>query len=103
MATAEDQKLVLEPAVPFSYEERVELRRVFESKAFKKALLNCRHGKPSADIPFSVLNSAIGGIVANNRLHEIRGWEKFERELARQANDPAAKLTVPVDDYRTPV
>ncbi len=105
VATAEiDETLVLDASIPLSFEERIELRKIFASPIFKKALRNCRHKKPSGGKwGRALLNSPAGAIVANNTLHEMRGWEMFEEALHAQSLDPAAKPTVAVDDYKTPL
>jgi hypothetical protein len=70
-------------------EERVELRELFNKPAYRKAFTNARLKKPSAFAGSEPLNGEHGGIVANNRLHQIQGWEMFEAALALQALDPA--------------
>ncbi len=102
VATAEDQTLVLPPSVLLTYEERTELKTMFASMAFKKALRNCRLKKPKVNLPRTLLNSPAGAIVANNCLHEIRGWEAFEEAMHEQSENPVAKLPQPKDEYNTP-
>lgn len=74
--------------VPLTVEERVELREIFNKPAYRKAFTNARLKKPSAFAPQDALNGEHGGQVANNRLHQIQGWEMFEVALAIQALDP---------------
>lgn len=81
-----EEAFLREPAVPLSHEDRTALRAMYESKAFKRAWANVKFGKPSA-FP-SELNGALGAIIANNRLHEIRGWELLEAALIRELNEP---------------
>ena len=98
-----DDTLIPEPTLPLSYEERIKLRAMFADPVFKKALRNCRNRKPNGHMwGRAVLNAPTGAIVANNTLHEQRGWEAFEKELHAQTLDPVAKTAPVPDDYKTP-
>lgn len=74
--------------VPLSHEERVKLRELFADPVYRKAFSNARLMRPSAFAHSEGLNGALGGQIANNRLHQIQGWEMFEAALAKQALDP---------------
>jgi len=86
MANQTEEKLLRDPPVPLSLEERQAFRLAINSTAFKKALANIRWRKPSATP--GDLNTALGPQIAINRLHQIQGWEMFETSLAIQALDP---------------
>src|SRR6185503_19631118 len=104
VATAEcDETLVMDTLAPLAFEDRVELRKIFALPVFRRALKNCRHDKPSTKISRTTLDSALGAIAANNRLHQMRGWEMFEEALFAQTLDPAPKRAVAEDNYKTPV
>ncbi len=86
VAPAPEENLLRDPVTPLSLDERTALRLALKSPGFQKALRNIRHQKPS---PFTAeLNTTLGSTIANNRLHEIRGWEMFEVALGKQALDP---------------
>lgn len=87
----EAEVLLREPTVPLNLEEREAFRAAIKSPAFQKALRNIRNLRPS--VFTHELNSALGATVANNRLHEIRGWELFEAALWKQSLDPV--ITAP--------
>lgn len=80
-----------DPTVPLSLEEREAFRAAVKTPAFQKALRNIRNQRPS--VFTHDLNTALGATVANNRLHEIRGWELFEAALWKQSLDPV--ITAP--------
>lgn len=103
VATVKDEALVVQPPVALSLEERLELRKVFDSAVFKKALKNCRAYKVGVNDPFTLLASPQGGQIALMRYHEIKGWEAFEKRLAQQADDPKAERVRPTQEYTTPV
>lgn len=85
------------PRVQLSLEERTALRAVFATPAYVKAWNNAQHAKPGA---FPVeLNSALGAVIANNRLHEIRGWEMCVAALHREIIDPVLKKPTAPDNY----
>lgn len=88
-----EETLLRDLPVPLSLEERQAFRAALKLPAFQKALRNIRLEKPSVFIGKAELNSALGGIAANNRIHEIRGWEMFEAALGKQSLDPV--LTPP--------
>jgi hypothetical protein len=77
--------------------EKQELRHIFESPVFKKALANSRLSKPPV---FGVsYDTALGQLAANNRFHELRGWKMFEAALALQAEPPRTKRAAPQDNF----
>lgn len=82
-----------------SLDERTALRAMFTSAAFKKALHNARLSKPSEFAGPAALNSALGSIIANNRLHQMQGWRMFEIALGKQVEDPKPTPTRVEDDY----
>ncbi len=88
-----EENLLRDLPVPLSLEERQAFRTAIKLPAFQKALRNIRLEKPGVFIGKAELNSSLGSISANNRLHEIRGWEMFEAALGKQGLDPV--LTPP--------
>lgn len=97
MAPPPEVSILREPPLILTLEDRIALRAQFASSAFKKALHNARLQKPGAFTPG--LNGPLGATIANNKLHEIRGWEMFEAALAVQIADPALPKAKIVDDY----
>jgi hypothetical protein len=89
VAPVAEEKLLRDAPVNLTLDERTAFRAALASPGFQKALKNIRHGKPS--VFTGELNSPQGAVIANNRLHEIRGWEMFEAALGAQAIDPVLK------------
>jgi hypothetical protein len=87
------------PEVPYllSLSERTALRAMLTSPVFKKALHNARLRKPP--LAPSGLDSALGGIIANNRLHQLQGWAMFEASLGKEVEDPKLAPPKATDDY----
>lgn len=89
-------------AIPLSHDERVELRGIFNNPVYRKAFSNARLMKPSAFAGSESLNGALGGQIANNRLHQIQGWEAFEAALYLQTLDPKPKPEPLKENYADP-
>lgn len=81
-------------------EERVALAALLNNTAFQKAWNNAMLCRPS--LYPEGLNTALGGTVASNRLHELRGWELFKAALIRQAQDPKLDRRTPEETYPDP-
>ncbi len=92
-----EDTIIREEPLVLTLEDRTALRTMFASVAFKKALHNARLSRPPLTAPG--LDSALGGIVANNRLHQMQGWAMFETALGRQVEDPKLPLAKAQDDY----
>ena len=80
------QKSTAPEYVPLALPQRTELLGMFNSPVFQIAWNNASLAKPSV-FP-SGLNTPLGGVIAVNRLHELRGWELFAVALLTQTNDP---------------
>lgn len=80
-------------------EERDELTKIFANPVFVKAWRNLRAVKPGVFISQSALASPAGPQMANNRFHEIRGWEMFAAALLKQAKEPEVKRTPAKEEY----
>lgn len=94
------EEILRPPPVPLSLEEREELRRLFSTPLMRKVWNNVRGFRPNSGLPKAELNSALGGVFANNRLHEMRGWDAFETAFILQAHDPKPLGKTPVlDNY----
>jgi hypothetical protein len=97
-----EDTIIREEPVLLTLEDRTALRAMFASAPFKKALHNARLSRPSEfGTGMGVaLNSALGAVVGNNRLHEIRGWKMFEVALSKQIEDPKVPPAPVPDDYK---
>lgn len=85
---------------PLLMEERDELKRIFKNPAFIKAWQNLRCVKPGVFMTTPVnLATKKGAKMANNRFHEIRGWEMFSAGLLNQAKEPVVKKKTVPEDY----
>lgn len=92
------EEVLRPPAVPLSLEEREELRRVLGTPLMRKVWNNVRTFRPNSGLSKAELNSELGGVFANNRLHEMRGWDAFETAFILQAHEQKAPARTPVPD-----
>lgn len=92
-----EETILREPKIQLSLEERGALRVIFKHPAYLKAWKNAQHSKPG--VFTADLNTPLGSIIANNRLHEIRGWELLEAALQRQIVDPVLKKPTAPDNF----
>lgn len=82
--------------------ERERLREILNDPIFVKAIERAANYKPGAfcaGIGSQINDPAASQLIANNRLHEIRGWELFERALYLQAEDPKPQKTKLEETY----
>ncbi len=86
------------PATPLSLDDRIALRNMFASSAFKRAWHNALACQPSC-LPPGDLNGPQGGTIANNRIHQQQGWEMFKAALVRQCDDPIVKAGPAEESY----
>lgn len=85
---------------PLLMEERDRLNEIFRDPAFVKAWRNLRVLKPGVFIASpAVLSGPTGPQLANNRLHEIRGWEMFVAALLNQGKEPVVKRKAVLEEY----
>lgn len=81
-------------------EERNRLKEIFKDPAFVKAWRNLRAVKPGVFMAnATTLAGPTGAQLANNRLHEIRGWEMFSAALINQCKEPVVKRKPVTEDY----
>lgn len=88
-----------------TFEERTKLAALLNSDVFQKAFGFSSQFKPS--VFFSGAGTTIAEmkdaptamLMANNRLHEIRGWEMFSAALFAQVEDPKPKLSPTLETY----
>ena len=93
MATPrEDEPLVLPAPLAYTVEERGELRAIFSSPVFRKALANARLRKPT--VFTAGLNSALGQQIGNNQLHRLQGWMLCESALMNETLTPQDRRRV---------
>lgn len=78
---------------PLSDDEREKLRAILNNDVFRLALARVQNMKPSA------FTAAPGVQGANDRLHEIKGWELYEHALFLQAETPKQKSERPTETY----
>ncbi len=97
VAPEAEENLLRAPIRPLSFEERSVLRLALKSTAFQQALRNIRNEKPSVFAPS--LNDERGAQFANNRIHQIQGWEMFEVALGKQALDPQLIAPRPKENF----
>ncbi len=78
---------------PLTDDERKQLKALLSDGVLRKALARVQNMKPSS------FNAPSGIQGANDRLHEIRGWELYEHALFLQAETPKLKSEKPTETY----
>lgn len=85
---------------PLVMDERDRLNVIFKDPVFVKAFRNLRTMKPSVFIATPTMLAGAGGAqLANNRFHEIRGWEMFVAALLNQGKEPVVKKRTVLEEY----
>jgi hypothetical protein len=94
------------PPLPLTLVEREKVRGFLADPAMGRALEFIQTMRPSA---FVVNDSAgMGGAVkdpaasmasANNRLHEMRGWDQYENALFASVQEAKPRPEMPVENY----
>lgn len=97
LANPPEATLLPDTPLVLSLEERTALRVMLTSPVFKKALHNARLRRPPLMAPG--LNTALGGIIANNLLHQHQGWAMFEAAIGKEVEDPKLAPPKAPDDY----
>ncbi len=97
----DQEPFLLEQKMEFLPEERVELRKFFETTAWRKVVHNARLSRPA---PMVTLPAAFD--IAENRrqmnserLSEMRGWKLCEAALARETIHPQERRVAPKDNF----
>lgn len=93
----EDEAFLRPVLQNLSLEERGELRRFFDSTAWKKTIANARTMRPN-EFPQGC-ETALGLQIGNNRLHILQGWKLCEIAIASQVEAPAVRAPVVKDSY----
>lgn len=82
---------------PLVLSERERLRQIFADPVFQKALRNAHACMPNKNpVGIGVAPGKKSLLIANNRLHELRGWEMFEGALFMQAEEKVAREFKPL-------
>lgn len=85
---------------PLVMAERDRLNEIFRDPVFLKAWRNLRAYKPGVFMTNpTVLAGPTGAQMANNRFHEIRGWEMFVAALLNQGKEPTVKRKTALEEY----
>lgn len=95
----ESEGAVVPQVLPLSFEEREELKSLLAKPVMRKAWANAEVMKPSPFVDARELNGALGGRCANNRLHQIQGWELFKAAIVKQTIDPRPRPQPVRDEY----
>jgi hypothetical protein len=93
-----EDTIIRQEPVALTFEDRTAIKAFFASAPFKKVLHNARLKQPPVFTPG--LDTPLGSVIANNRLHEIRGWKMFEAALGSQVEDPKLPTPQAPDDYQ---
>jgi hypothetical protein len=85
--------------VPLDIKEREKLRGIISDPVFQKAIRNAHAKKPSVN-PTGTGISANPQCeqIANNRLHQLQGWEMLEAAIFAQAEEAAPRTFVPLKE-----
>lgn len=85
--------------VPLDLKEREQLRKIISDPVFQKVIRNAHAKKPDVNPPNSgTYASEFSLQIANNRLHQLQGWEMFEAALFRQAEEAVPRTFVPLKE-----
>lgn len=90
---------------PLDLKERTRLIDLLNDPVMQKALGNVARHKPGVFFVGSGLeanatkDTAMATLMANNRLHQIQGWELFEAALFAQADDPKPAREKPTETF----
>lgn len=86
---------------PLTEEERKQFVAILEGDVFRKVLARAMNMKPGAFSGVSDASKCAADRVqsANDRLHEIRGWELFEHALYLQAQTPKPAAARTPENY----
>lgn len=85
------------PILPLTFEQRIELKTLFDKPVFRQAWNNAQAKKPSI-VPRG-LDTDLGPQIGNNRLHQIQGWELFRAALLQQLDAPRPIPPRPQDNF----
>jgi len=81
------------------YNEREKLRGIISDPVFQKAIRNAHAKKPSVNpTGTGMAPTAQCELIANNRLHQLQGWEMLEAALFAQAEEVAPRAFVPLKE-----
>lgn len=92
-----EEQIIPQLVVPLTMEERGEFRKILETPLMRRVWNNARAAKPSEFA--GDLNLKRGKRIANNRLHEMRGWRMFEVAIFKQVYDPKPVANAPKETY----
>lgn len=101
VAPLPEEGFLREPAIPLNLEERQQLRAIFGSPLWQKVWRNALTQAPSCLV--SGLDTELGGVVANNQIHRMQGWDKFRLALVAQIEDRVPRPPRPPDNYPNPL
>ncbi len=91
--------------IPLVLEERARLIALLNDPIMQKALANAALVKPPSSFAGSgvqvsaVPSAELAMLMANNRLHQIQGWETFETALFAQTLDPKSPRAQVEENY----
>lgn len=86
---------------PLTLPERIRLREIINDPVFNKVIRNAHCKKPTTGpegVGIHVKTDSL--LIANNRLHQLQGWEMFEAALFSQAEEKVQRtITSLVETY----
>lgn len=92
-------------ALPLELKDRDKLKALLNDPVMQQVLGNISAVKPgvfyvgAGTEAHASKDPAMATLLANNRLHEIRGWEMFETALFAQCEDPKAAREASTETY----
>ncbi len=97
----DDEPFLIEKRQELLPDERVELRKFFETVPWRKVVHNARLSRPvpSVNIPAALDNAESRRQLASEKLAEIRGWKMCEVAMAREVLTPEPQRIAPRDNY----
>lgn len=83
--------------VPLTAPERKRFREIIQEPVFQRVIENAYAKKPSVAAQNTGCTNP-SELAANNRLHQLQGWEMLEAAIFAQAEEPIVKKTQYIEE-----
>jgi len=85
--------------MPLDLKEREKLRGIISDPVFQKVIRNAHSKKPGVNPSGTgVAPTERCELIANNRLHQLQGWEMLEAAIFAQAEETVPRAFVPLKE-----
>jgi len=84
---------------PLDHDEREKLRGMISDPVFQKVIRNAHARKPGVNpAGTGMAPTEHSQLIANNRLHQLQGWEMLEAAIFAQAEETLPRTFVPLKE-----